>query len=309
MGAWWRNRNFLMLVSIVLGLGVGQLAPWLEFLVLPALGLVMTVALLGVSGEVFRAPRQMAAPVLLGLLLNFGVHGGLILLLSHLMAADEAFYTGFVLVAVVPPAVAVVPFSAVLGGDRAFALLATIGCYLAALAITPLAAVALLGAAFVHPWKIANILILLIFIPLAASRLLLWSGAAVRLEPLKGPLTNWSFALITYVIVGLNRPLILAEPRALLVPVGIAVASTFVLGGLIEAICRLLRLRRDLMISLVILGTLKNAALAGGLALTLFGDRTAMPATVCAIFLILYFVWLSWWLEGMPRLRGEKIQG
>jgi BASS family bile acid:Na+ symporter len=290
-----RNRNALMLLSIALGLGAGQLAPSLEFLVLPALGLVMTVALLGVSGEVFRSPRRMTAPVLVGLALNFVVHGGLILLLSNLFTTDEAFYTGFVLVAVVPPAVAVVPFAAVLGGDRGFALLASIGCYLAALVITPLAAVVLLGAAFVHPWKIAKILLLLIILPLVASRLILWSGMAHRLEPLKGPLTNWSFALITYVIVGLNRDLILADPRSLVVPVAVALASTFVLGALIQMTCRLFHLRRELTVSLVMLGTLKNAALAGGLALSLFGDRTALPATVCAVFLILYFVWLSFW--------------
>lgn len=292
---WWRSRNFLMLMSIALGLAAGHLAPWLEVLVLPALGLVMTVALLGVSGEVFRSPRGLVIPVLAGLFLNFGVHGGLILGLSALLAPEEAFYTGFVLVAAVPPAVAVVPFSALLEGDRGFALLATIGCYLGALVISPLLAVGFLGAAFVHPWKIAKILLLLILVPLAASRLLLMTGPAERWESWKGPLTNWSFAFITYVIVGLNRHLILKDPQALLAPVGIALASTFLLGAMIEWICRGLGVRRELTITLVMLGTLKNAALAGGLSLSLFGDRTAVPATVCAIFLILYFLWLSFW--------------
>jgi predicted Na+-dependent transporter len=156
-------------------------------------------------------------------------------------------------------------------------------------------AVGLLGTAFIHPFKIFKILLLLILLPLLLSRLLRWTHLAPRLEPVKGALTNWSFALITYTIVGLNRDLFLGQPLALLSPIAIALISTFVLGEIISRIARLAGLRRDLTISLVLLGTLKNAALAGGLALNLFDQQTAVPATVCAIFLIIYFIWLSFW--------------
>jgi BASS family bile acid:Na+ symporter len=47
------------------------------------------------------------------------------------------------------------------------------------------------------------------------------------------------------------------------------------------------------IISLVLLGTNKNTGLAAGLALALFGDRTALPATVSTIFMIVYIVWLG----------------
>jgi len=290
---WWRNRNFLLILSLVLALPAGQAAPFLEPLVLPALGLVMTLALLEVSGEAFRSARSLLLPVLVGLAMNFALNGGLVLSLSTLLSPREEFYTGFVLIAAVPPAVAVVPFTALLHGDRTFSFLATIGCYLGALAITPLMAVGLLGTAFIHPFKIFKILLLLILLPLLLSRLLRWTHLAPRLEPVRGALTNWSFALITYTIVGLNRDLFLGQPWSLLSPIAIALISTFVLGEVISRIARLVGLRRDLTISLVLLGTLKNAALAGGLALNLFDQQTAVPATVCAIFLIIYFIWLS----------------
>jgi len=292
---WWRNRNVLLILSLVLALPAGQAAPFLEPLVLPALGLVMTLALLEVSGEVFRSARNLVWPVLVGLALNFGLNGGLVLGLSTLLTSREEFFTGFVLIAAVPPAVAVVPFTALLHGDRTFSFLATIGCYLGALALTPLMAVGLLGTAFIHPFRIFKILFLLILLPLLVSRLLRWGHLAPRLEPWKGALTNWSFALITYTIVGLNRDLFLGQPLALFSPITIALISTFVLGEIIFRLARLGGLRRELTVSLVLLGTLKNAALAGGLALNLFDQQTAVPATVCAIFLIIYFIWLSFW--------------
>jgi len=47
------------------------------------------------------------------------------------------------------------------------------------------------------------------------------------------------------------------------------------------------------MTSLLLLGTQKNTGLAAGLALALFSDQTAIPATVSTIFMIVYIIWLS----------------
>ena len=213
---WWRNRNVILILSILAALPAGQAAPRLEPLVLPALALVMTLALLEVSGASFKSARGLMLPVLAGLGLNFVVNGGLVLGLSVLMAPGKALFTGFVLIAAVPPAVAVVPFTALLRGDRSFAFLGTIGCYLAALIITPLMAVGLLGTTFIHPLKIFWILAVLIVLPLILSRLVRRAGWVESLERVRGPITNWSFALITYTIVGLNRELFLHDPGALL---------------------------------------------------------------------------------------------
>jgi BASS family bile acid:Na+ symporter len=190
-----------------------------------------------------------------------------------------------------------VPFTALLRGDRTFAYLGTIGCYLGALAITPLMAVGLLGTTFIQPFRIVKILVLLILLPLLISRLLRRARLVDYLEPVRGALTNWSFALITFTIVGLNRELFLHNPASLITPVLIALITTFGLGWVIWWVARVLGVGQETTISLIMLGTLKNAALAGGLALSLFNKQTAVPATVCAIFLIVYFIWLSFWLE------------
>ena len=303
---WWRNRNVILILSILVALPAGQAAPKLEPLVLPALALVMTLALLEVSEASFKSARGLVLPVLAGLGLNFVMNGGLVLSLSALMAPGEAIFTGFVLIAAVPPAVAVVPFTALLRGDRSFAFLGTIGCYLAALIITPLMAVGLLGTAFIHPLKIFWILAVLIVLPLILSRLVRLAGWVESLERVRGPITNWSFALITYTIVGLNRELFLHDPAALLPPMAIALISTFGLGWAISRAARFFGLGREITISLVMLGTLKNAALAGGLALNLFDKQTAVPATVSSIFLIVYFIWLSFWQDREKRGLVEE---
>ncbi len=289
----WRNRDFILLLALVLGLATGWGAHQIEPLILPALALVMTLSIMGISAAVFRDPGALVRPVLVGLAMNFLLLGGLLLGLNGLVIRDAAFSTGFIILAAVPPAVAVVPFTTILSGNGTFSLMGTIGCYLGALVITPLMAVGLLGTAFIHPLKLVLILFELILLPLVAARLLVWTNLAQRLEPVKGAITNWSFFLITYIIVGLNRELFLQQPWSLAPVLLVALCSTFVWGEIIDWTGRLLRLDRPTIVSLVLLGTLKNYGLAGGLALSLFGQQTAVPATVSTVFMIAYIIWLG----------------
>lgn len=288
-----RNRDFLLLLSIALGLLWGQGAHWTQKIVIPALAAVMTLSTMGVSASTFRSPRALVVPALAGLAMNYGVLGSLLLGLSALLVHEEPLRAGFILMVAVPPAIAVIPFSFLLDGDSTFSLIATIGCYLGALIIMPLITLGFLGAGFVDRVKLITIMGELIFVPLILSRILLRSGMSRRIEPVKGAITNWSFFLVTYTIVGLNRGIFLNEPLSLLPAALIALASTFLLGYVIEGMGRIFRVDPKKITSLVLLGTLKNTGLAAGLALTLFNEKTAVPATVTAIFMIVYIIWLS----------------
>jgi BASS family bile acid:Na+ symporter len=232
-------------------------------------------------------------PALVGILMNYGVLGGLLLATGKIFVQDAALWKGFVILACVPPAVAVIPFASFLRGDTTFSLLGAIGGYLGALVIMPLIALSFLGPSVFDPGKLVVIMAELIFAPLMVSRLLLWTGLSKPLEPLKGPITNWSFFVVVYTVVGLNQEVFVAQPLRLLPVAAIAVGSTFLLGFIIERITRALRIDPQLSTTLVLLGTLKNYGLAGGIALALFSKQTALPATVSTVFMIVYIVWLS----------------
>jgi BASS family bile acid:Na+ symporter len=208
---------------------------------------------------------------------------------------------------VVPPAVAVIPFTVLLQGDQLFSLLGTVGCYLGALILTPLLALLFLGGGvLVHPFTIALIVGELIILPLLVSWLLQLLGWVEKISPWKGTVTNWSFFVITFTIVGLNRQLFLHQPISLLPVVGIALCSTFLWGEIIERFCRWRGLEQPLTISLVLFGTLKNYGLSGGLALTLFSTQTSVPSAVSTVFMIIYIIWLNakrkWVSSNQPKL-------
>jgi BASS family bile acid:Na+ symporter len=299
------NRNIILILGVVAGLVWGKGAVWTESLIFPALALVMTIATMGIDSGSLRSMRGILGPVCIGIVMNYLVLSGVIILLSQYLITDSNLRAGFILIAAVPPAVAVIPFSFLLRGNNTFSLLGTLGGYLGALVIMPFMAIAFFGTSFVSPLKLIIIMVELILLPLAAGRILHWSGIENRFDYMKGPITNWSFSLITYTIVGLNREMFLHEPLSLVPTALIVTVSTFVLGWLIEIVCRrILRLPAGTVTSLVLLGTLKNYGIAGGLALTLFSKEVASPSTVSAVFMIIYIIWLEWKLH-----RGAKAKG
>jgi len=288
-----RNRDFLLVMALVLGLFWGQGTRWTQAAVLPSLAVVMTLATMGVPGAIFLSPRNLIVPAFIGIALNYGVLGGLLLGMSRFLITEQALADGFVIMTAVPPAVAVIPFSVILNGNQTLALIGTLGCYLAALLLTPLIANWFLGSSFGDPAKIMTIMFELILLPLALSRVLIWLKWVKRLEPWRGTITNWSFFLIVFTIIGLNRQLFFERPAALVLPALIALASTFLLGLVIEKLGRAWGADPQTITTMVLLGTHKNTGLAAGLALTLFSEKTAVPATVTTIFMLVYMIWLS----------------
>jgi len=202
-------------------------------------------------------------------------------------------WTGFVLLAAAPPAVAVIPFSILLRGNGVLSLIGTVGAYLGALAIIPLISLKLLGSATFDPYKLVMILLELIVLPFGVSRLLIRKGLNKRIEPFRGAITNWSFFVVLYTMIALNHGAILNQTKTLLTVALICLIITFILGLLIDWICSLIHIPIDTRTSLVLLGTLKNQAMAGGLALTLFTQEASLPAAVSSVIMIFYVIWLD----------------
>lgn len=293
----FRNRNFILFFALAIGLFWAKGAQWTELLTLPALAIVMTLSTMSVPGSIFRSPRRLLFPAMMGIVMNYLVLGVALLGLNAILISDEALRLGFILIAAVPPAVAVIPFTSFLKGDGTLSLIGTTGAYLGGLIIMPLSAILFLGQGLVDPMKLLVVMIELILFPLIVSRLLRRIGTASHLDPIKGTIINWSFFLIIYTIVGLNRDLILGEPLLLFPVILTALASTFLLGWGIEKIGTFLHLPPKILTSLVLLGTLKNYGLAGGLSLSLFSTKTSVPATVSAVFSMVYIIWLEYKLK------------
>ena len=288
------NRNFIFLLAIMFGLVLPQAAQWTKMLMMPALALVMTLATINVPNDYFLKPRSILKPSLAGILMAYVILGGAILLVSALLIDDKNLWIGFVLIAAVPPAVAVIPFTAILEGNVSYTLSGTIASYLAALLIMPLVFWIFIGTGFDDPYKLVRIMLLLIVLPLVLSRIILYFNWHNKLSRIRGLLTDWGFFIVLYSIIGVNRDLIFSRPLSIVPVAGVVFATTFVLGWAIQKTGVIFKVDKKNITSLVLQGTLKNQGIAGGLAIALFEKEAAVPSAVYSIFMILYIMWLDW---------------
>jgi BASS family bile acid:Na+ symporter len=288
------GRHLLFLLALLAGMLADQGTPWTLPLVLPALAVVMTLSTLGISNTIFRAPRDLLLQALLGTSMSYIVLGNFIIGVSAILIREEMLWAGFVIMAAVPPAIAVAPFTNYLEGNVSRALTGTAGAYIGALIIMPLIAFGLLGASSVKPYALFAVMLELIILPLIVSRLIILKGWNEKIEPVKSRVTDWCYFLVIYTIVGMNRQLLMRDPSILLPVIAVAFASTFLLGFTIEWIGKLFRINRETLTRLVLFGTLKNYGLAGGIALYLFEPETALPAVVATVFMLIYIIWLGY---------------
>jgi BASS family bile acid:Na+ symporter len=254
---------------------------------------VMTLSMMQVSSGVFLRGRRLLRGTLIALVASYAGAGLVFIVLSRFLGFPPELWAGFVLVAIVPPAIAVIPFADILGGDTHVAVLGVLGSYIVSLALVPLLSFILLKGILVHPVRILVTLLVLVVVPLILSRVLRKVPFAGRINRWRGSITNWCFFLVTLTAIGLNRDSMVGNPLTLLRVFAVAGAGTFGVGILLQYVLAYLGTEKRFGYVLLLLATLKNGGLAIAVALSSFGKSASYPAAIVIICSILYFLWLG----------------
>jgi BASS family bile acid:Na+ symporter len=289
-----RNNSFVLALALVAGVALGQGAVYTRSAVTPLLAVIMTLSLVGVSSDVFRGGTRLIRPAMVALFLNYAILGGVLLLLAFLLLDDANLRAGFVLIAAVPPAVAVIPFTYKLGGDVPFTLVGSVAGHAAAFVLTPVITLLALGTSLVQPQQLLMALLQLIAFPFLISRLLRRSGAIVGwLNNHRGTLMNWGFFVVVYTIIGLNADAFLSFSPVLLRIAAISFIGTIGVAYAVFVAVRFAGATRREQVSYAVMGAWKNYGLAGAIALAYFGEVAALPAAVTTAFAIVNFILLN----------------
>jgi BASS family bile acid:Na+ symporter len=262
-------------------------------LVLPALALVMTLSTTSITASNFATLKTRKRLILAALIINYLITGGLILLMGQWLLVDRDLWTGLVVIAAVPPGVAAVPWSYILGGDELLSLAGVMVSFLLGLVLTPAFMFFFLGGDFFSPFNLLILLGELIVLPFLVSRILLFTGLSKRINKWRGTITNWSFFIVLFTIIGLNRVAFFTEFDVLLKLGVIALISSFGLSYLIELVGKFFGLQQSSIISLILVGAMKNFGLASGILLTLFSERATIPPSIMTVFFLSRTIWLS----------------
>lgn len=279
-----RNSSLIFLLSMLLGLIMPGPAQYMEQLIIPALLLMMSFSLTEVDlrakgkGDLHRA--------LVNFALNYGLLSGLILLLSFNLE-DEALRCGFIVMAAVPPAIAVLPFSRLLQGDILLSLYSEALSYLASLVLMP-------GIIFLFTSKtgvslsyVIEIAILMILLPVVASRAL----RRVKVDPVL-PI-NLGFFVVNYTVIGMNSTVISGDFNEISGVALIALARTFGIGMIVYFVSSIAGISLPQRISHTLFGSYKNLGLAAAVSLVLFGPQAAIPSAVCILAETGFYIFLA----------------
>jgi len=290
--------NLLFIAAIFLGLFLPQAASFAYYLVLPALAIMLTVTLLRFPGGFFKEPRTLLSGALWGNLMNYLVLGNLIILGSIFLIRDEMFWIGLVLIAAVPPAVAILPLGEKLNGDKMITMAGFAGTYLGALVLTPLIGAAFLKFIPIHYDKLIVLAIALVALPLLVSRVIVDRNWDRWIETHEGNISDVCFFVVFYALAANNAQLIRQWPLEITLISVLAFVCVFLITLALVLIGRHYRIPSPTVSSLLLLGTMKNYGLAGGIALYIFSKEAAVPALIFSVFMFLNAIWLKFRVLG-----------
>jgi BASS family bile acid:Na+ symporter len=289
-----KNSNLTFLVAFLLGLSFGGYASHLKGGILPALVLIMSFSTTQITFSELIHVKKYIYDILIVFVINYLFLSSLILLANHLLIKDHDLYVGFIVMAAIPSAVAVLPFTYLLKGEMMVALMGSTSLYLLALVVALFLSFHLLDVEKIDPIKLISVLVQLLLIPFLVSRFLLQWKVFHQIKGNLNIFVNLAFFLVIYVVIGMNRSTFLSHFDVLILVSFIAFLRTFVSGHLVDLFSRLLGVDRERRMSYVLFGSFKNLGVTAAIAIVLFNDRAAIPAAVTIPFELIFFVWFNY---------------
>jgi BASS family bile acid:Na+ symporter len=284
----------VFLLSLACGYFLPQGLPIGKGLILPALAVTITMNLLLFPRGFFRNPGALFYSSLHGNLMSYVISGSLIILSSAFLIEKQELWIGMVLVAAMPASLQSVSFAAFSSIDKDSLLTGISGTYFGALLFIPLTGICFLKYVQMNAWSISLLVLLLIFLPIALSRLVIqnnWSQAVRKHENI---ILNLCLFIIYYAIAANGKESLTDFSSDIAFALMIAFTATIILGFLIRKIDSCFFHEHDDKVNaLIILGTMKNCGLAGGIAMAVFNPQVALPALIFSVFTFINALWLT----------------
>ncbi len=306
-----KNRNFLLVLAFIFGLSFNHAAVYIKDYLMYILAFMLSISLSAFNFKAFLPLRNTIRPILITLLMNYLIFGGLIMGLAYLLLDDPNLINGFWFITLAPPGVVIIPFILNAGGSIEKPVIGIAGAYLLLFLIFP-AGMLLSGMEKAVPLSsLISSLVILIALPLGLSRLMRGKKAQEHLKTYRGRYVDVSFFFIVYTIIGLNRDVFVHQPEELLLPLLILALVVFGGSSLLWPILKTTKIPPEKYYSYQLVYSIKNNGFAAVTALSTGIADTALPAAAMSVVLLIYLI-----LFGMRKsikemsaeIRQEKRQ-
>jgi len=288
------NRNFILIMAVVLGFAIGDLATALKPYTIYILMVTMLFSMTGIQAKSLLPLKKVIKPMLRGVFLNYLLFGTVIIFLSWILMPTRELFYGFLVIAIAPPGVAIIPFAGIMKGDVEYSIIGVMGAFFASVILTPLIIGFFTeGSGTVSTLDLLVLMIQLIVVPLFLSRLLLWKPVFKWVKAVRGKMVDIGFALIIFTAVGLNYEVFFTNLKVLFLVLLVLFTATFGIGSLFEYFRKRSGNSREKIKTETLLLTIKSSGFSVVTAFTVFGKEAAVPSAVLAVIVLLYLLFLT----------------
>jgi len=224
--------------------------------------------------------------IILILFFNYILLGGFLVVSGSFLETE--FFEGLVVLAVAPPAVAVIPFTYVLKGDLRLSLIGESVAYLSSIFIAPIVIFIIFGQRVSYAGLLKTLFEFIAF-PIFLAFLVSKTKLHTKIKDSKDYIITILLFLVIYTIIGINRDEFLKIEMISLFIIGFL--KSFGIGFSIFYILKKTEMKKR--ISFTLFSTYKNCALSAAIALGLFGTKASLGPVIVIPFEILFFFVLS----------------
>jgi BASS family bile acid:Na+ symporter len=279
---WW------IVSALIVALIVGDTghAPTIAMITLMVM---MCVSLQGLNfkkADIIENKKAVAA----GIFICYVVAGGVTLIIGSFY--DHELWLGWVMIAAVPCAISVTSATLLLKGDTKTAMITVTFIYVIALAVTPLMTKVLIGEA-VSPFEVLKYVALFIIIPFGITIPL----RKFSLDPkVRGISINILFFMLIFITFGANKEFILNEPSTVLWVLAGCIVKAAAVALTMEFLLKWIKVKRDQRVTMVLLSTWKNSALAMSMTMILISTtHSVLPSALSLPLEMVWFMFMMWY--------------
>lgn len=299
------NRNTILILSMVLGLSVGDIAHYIKPYTIYILALVLSFSTTGITTSELLSRKELFRYASRGFLLNYALFAAVLLPVAYFLSPNIEIFYGFVIIAATPPGVAIIPFSYILNGNIKSSVLGTLGGFLASVVVAPVFIQLFTGKEDLGFWDLFLNMLKIIVVPLLMSRLLLLKPLQTYVSRVRGKVVNWGFALIIFTAVGLNRAVLLSDFDLVIRVSLIFFIAIFVLGQVFDIVMQRIGVDKGNRMSYNLMLTIKSSGFSVVTAIAIFNNQAVVPSAVMSVFVLLYLLFLTF----QQSYRQKRIKG
>jgi BASS family bile acid:Na+ symporter len=281
-----RKTELVLALAIVLALAVPAELHNFKMLIEISLGLLVFFSIrpfMGKIKKISNIKKEYIKPILLNYVLLSGAYA----LFGYIIfGTGHDFFIGYILLAIVPPAVSIIPFCYIAHCDKETADIPLIASFLISIILIPVALYLIFGETLATT-SVLQVIVIVIIIPVLLAQKT-WRSKA-RIFTYSKEILNILLAIVIFISISLNRTVFFnISDKSILYVYAINFLIIFGLG----ALTYILSGKNKTAYSFY--ATQKNVGTSITLGLVLFHPDTAVPAIISLAVQMIYFILFKW---------------